>query len=150
MSRGLQLLSMVLPFEDDPTITVDPFVPELGMPEQPGFPGGGAFAGLFMLVLLLGVGMTIWRVSTARRMAREAGMNESDATRMSLLTDNGLEATYVASSIRQAPTPAAAVELAGAGADPADRLRALRSLLEQGLVTQAEYDARRQAILDEV
>lgn len=153
MSRGLQLLSALLPLEDDTFPPLDPFAPELGMPEPAGAPGAGIFAGLFMMVVLVGVGMTIWRVSTARRMAREAGMNESDATTMSLITDNGLEATYLLSTLRQGQTAAPATVVADAGApgtDPADRLRALRSLLEQGLVTQAEYDARRQAILDEV
>jgi len=42
-------------------------------------PGGGAFVALFLLALVIGVAGTIWKVSTARRMAREAGMDTGDA-----------------------------------------------------------------------
>jgi hypothetical protein len=111
--------------------------------------GAGGFAGLFVLAVLAGIGFTVWKVSTARRMARESGMSEGDATAMALLTDDGFEATYLASNLRprpdQAPAPAAAPPAATAAA----RLRALRELLDEGLITQAEYDDRRRAILEE-
>jgi hypothetical protein len=111
---------------------------------------GGVFAFFFVLVVLAGVGFTVWRVSTARRMARDAGMSEGDATAMALLTDNGLEATYVASNLRPRPSEAAPTRLPPpepprAGAD---RLRELQGLLDEGLITQEEYAARRQAVLD--
>lgn len=57
--------------------------------------GGGAPAGfsvLIVLALLAGIAFTVWKVSTARRMARAGGMSEGDATAMALLTDNGFEA----------------------------------------------------------
>jgi hypothetical protein len=115
--------------------------------------GGGAaggFAILFVLVLLAALGTTVWKVSTARRMARDAGMNEGDATAMALLTDNGFEATYLASSLR--PRPSEAASAPGPAPEPpragADRLRELQGLLDEGLITQEEYAARRQAILD--
>src|SRR5690349_9111930 len=41
-----------------------------------GGPGAG-FAGFFVLALIVGIAITVWRVSTARRMARQAGMSES-------------------------------------------------------------------------
>lgn len=46
----------------------------------------GGFAVLFVLALILGVVGTMWKISTARRMARDSGMDESDATAMTLLT----------------------------------------------------------------
>ncbi len=126
------------------------------------FDGGGfadpaagipaAFAAFFFLVVLLGVAGLVWRVSTARRLARSAGMDEGDATAMTLLTDNGLESTYLAANLRP-PVAPAAHPAATAGPpersrSSADRLRELQDLLAAGLVTQEEHDARRRAILD--
>src|SRR5690242_11412172 len=70
---------------------------------------GSGFAMLFVFVLLGGLAFTVWKVSTARRMARDSGMNVGDATAMALLTDNGFESTYLASNLRhqQPPQPAA-------------------------------------------
>jgi hypothetical protein len=42
------------------------------------------------------------------------------------------------------------VPAAASTRDVATRLAELTGLLEQGVVTQAEYDARRQAIIDSV
>lgn len=50
----------------------------------------------------------------------------------------------------QGASPAAA-GAAAAGADPtADKLRRLKGLLDQGLINQEEYDAKRQKLLDEI
>ncbi|WP_028639228.1 SHOCT domain-containing protein [Nocardioides sp. URHA0032] len=104
--------------------------------------GMGGFAVVFVLALLVGVGVTVWKVSTARRMARSSGMDEGDATEMTLLSDDGFEATYLASNLRpQVPAPQPS-------ASTADRLRNLQSLLDQGLITQEEYDTRRRAVID--
>ena len=109
----------------------------------------GAFAFFFVLVAFAAIAMTVWRVSTARRMARDSGMSESDATAMTLLSDDGFEATYLASNLRQPPpapaTPPVAPEPPRASAD---RLRELQGLLDDGLITSDEYAARRSAILD--
>ncbi len=117
-----------------------------------GSPGAGipgAFAFFFVLVAFAAIATTVWRVSTARRMARDSGMSESDATAMTLLSDDGFEATYLASNLRQPPsapaTPPAAPEPPRASAD---RLRELQGLLDDGLITSDEYAARRSAILD--
>jgi hypothetical protein len=110
----------------------------------------GGFGVFFVLVLLLAIGGAVWRVTTARRLARNAGMDEGDATAMTLLTDNGLESTYLAANLRPpaAPAPAPAAAPAEPPRSSADRLRELQDLLTAGLVTQEEYDARRRAILD--
>lgn len=116
-----------------------------------GIPGGFVF--LFFLVAAIGVGITIWKVATAQKLARQSGMDPGLATQMTLLSDDGLGATYLASSLRQptAPTdPAAPTSGTGAGSGAEARLAELRGLLDKGLVTQAEYDERRTAIIDSV
>lgn len=124
---------------------------------DPGFgdPGFGAasagvppvFVALMVLVVAAGIATTLWRLSLARKMAVESGLDPDRATAMTMLSDDGLEATYLASSLRQQATPAspsAAVE----GRSVEERLRELQSLRDQGLVTYDEYDARRRAIID--
>ena len=75
-------------------------------------------------------------------------MSVTDATTMTLLTDDGLEATYLASHLRgQAAPPPVAPSLASS---VADRLRQLTELRDRGLITPEEYDARRTAIIDSV
>lgn len=115
-----------------------------------GMSTGGSSAGfeaLFVLALLGGVGVLVWKVSTARRMARESGMSPGDATAMTLLTDDGFEATYLAANLRDR-TPTAPAPPAGATPTVAERLQQLQALRDQGLVTGEEYDARRAAILE--
>ena len=112
---------------------------------------GGGFVFLLVVGALVAVGLLIWRVTTAQKLARQSGMDPGLATQMTLLSDDGLDATYLASSLRQppaaAPAPAAAPPTP---TTPSARLAELRSLLDGGLVTQAEYDARRKAIIDSV
>ncbi|MDX6233107.1 MAG: hypothetical protein QOH68_2111 [Nocardioidaceae bacterium] len=113
-------------------------------------PGGdsGGLAFLLILGALIGIGVVVWKVSTARRLAAESGMDPGLATQMTLLTDDGLEATYLAANLRghasAAPaTPAEQVT-------PAKRLADLKALLDEGLISQAEYDGQRRAIIDAV
>lgn len=111
--------------------------------EGPGIPGW--FVALGIIFALIGVGTTIFKVSMARDMARRAGMDPDDATAATLLTENGLDATYLAANLqaqhhRAVPAPRTAEA----------RLHELKSLLDQGLVSQAEYDQRRAAILAEI
>ena len=111
----------------------------------------GGFGFLFVLVVIAGIGMTIWQVTAARTMARRSGMDPNEATAMTVLTDDGFEATYLAANLR--PVPAAPQEgaaPAAAPAAPADRLQALQDLKDRGLITEAEYAARRQAIIDAI
>lgn len=114
-----------------------------GLGPGDGGPGAGAAIGVFFLGLVVAVAVLVWKISVARRMARESGMNPDDATVMTVLTDDGFEATYLAANLRQQPTvppaPAASV---------ADRLRELDRLLAEGLITQEERDERRRAVID--
>ncbi len=98
-----------------------------------------------MLALLVGLGVTVYKVSTARSIATRAGMDPDDATKMALLSDDGFEATYLAANLRgrdQTPSVAPAPP-----ATTAARLRELTELLEQGLITDEEFAARRAAII---
>ena len=113
---------------------------------DPGVPG--SFVALFVLALIGGIAFTAWKVSTARRMARDSGMSESDATAMTLLSDEGFEATYLASNLRGQTTPPTTPQ--PGTRSTAERLRELQALLEQGLITPDEYAARRQALIDGV
>lgn len=133
----------------------------------------GEFVGFIVIAIFIGVGVTVWRVSMARDMARRAGLDPNDATAVTLMSDDGLGATYLAASLagnRQPAPPSSGqpatdpghvvADLSGASApadaeatparSSADRLKELQQLKEQGLVTDAEYDARRKAILESI
>jgi Short C-terminal domain len=120
------------------------------------FGGGGGvpagFVAFFVLALVVGAAITLWKVSTARRLAEQSGMDPGVATQMALLTDDGLDATYLAASLRgerpAATAPPAPTE--GPPATASARLEELKGLRERGLVTQDEYDQRRKAIIESV
>lgn len=106
-----------------------------------------AFGAFFVLAVLVGIGVTVWRVSLARDLARRSGMSPGQATAVTLLEDDGLEATYLAANLRgsTAPTPAQPV---APGRTAHERLVELEGLRRDGLLTDTEYQARRQAIVD--
>lgn len=121
--------------------------------------GGGAdgipdvFLAFMVVVVALGIAATVWRVSTARTMARRAGLDEDDAARMAMFTDNGLETTYLASAMRQrdqVPPPPPTEPPTQQRGDVAERLRRLDRLREEELVSTEEWAERRKAILDEL
>lgn len=117
----------------------DPLAPAGGM--------GLAIGMLFAIGVLVSLVVVAWKVSTARRLARSAGMDEGDAVRMALFTDDGIEATYLASSLRDRPAePAQPAPEPVRGA--AARLRELDELRQQGLITEEEHAERRRQILD--
>jgi hypothetical protein len=111
--------------------------------------GGGApgwFIAWAVLVVIVGIAGVVWRVTTAQKIARRSGMDTGLATQMSLLTDDGLDATYLAANLRgtqDTPDPAP-------GRTTADRLEELKGLLDRGLVTQTEYDEHRKALIESV
>jgi hypothetical protein len=113
----------------------------------------GAFGAFFVIALILGGIGTVWKVAKARELARSAGLDEGHAGTMALMSDDGLEATYLAASLRQ-PTP----ESAGRPEQPAtsdqasveERLTELQRLRDQGLVTEEEYAAARTKILGDL
>lgn len=127
-----------LPLTFQPGFEPGPTGMDMGPP--PGFVAFG------VLAVLVAIGTTLWRVSLARRVARDAGLDPGRATELTLLEDHGLEASYLSAHLQARPVteqpPAPAVRSAE------ERLRELRSLLEQGLITPEEHDARRAAVVD--
>lgn len=108
---------------------------------------GGSFIALFVIVGLIGVGVAVWQVSTARTLAKRSGMDPNIATQMALLTDDGLEATYLAANLRQQTSPPAASTPVPPTVSASQRLTELKGLLDANLITQAEFDERRTAII---
>lgn len=111
----------------------------------------GWFVGAFVLMIVVAVGTTIYKMSVAHDIATKSGMDPGDAANMALLDEHGLAATYVLSNLKQpaAETPEAeAPTTDGARRTVEQRLAELDSLRAKGVVTQAEYDERRTAILE--
>ncbi|MDQ1746488.1 MAG: hypothetical protein QOD07_751 [Frankiaceae bacterium] len=123
-------------------------------------PGGGSIPGVFILFFILAIVSGIvtfsWRISTARRIARDAGLDPDDAASAAMLSGrDGLAATYLAASLR--PQPQEPVEAPIGHLDPPSsrrttesRLEELKHLHEQGLITDGDYDRRRAEILSGV
>ncbi len=120
--------------------------PGFGTDMDTGIPGW--FVGLFLLVGVGAVVGAIYRVGMARDMATKAGMDPRRATEMTLLEEQGLTATYLAANLRQQSPPVAAVD--GPERTVEERLAELDALRAKGVVTQAEYDERRAAILGSI
>jgi hypothetical protein len=119
--------------------------------------GGGIPAGFvvfFIFAVMAGIGVTIWRVSMARGIARQAGMDPNQATAVTLLGNEGLDAAYLAANLRSRPANPAEPAKPSVPDSPArtaaDRLGELQRLRDQGLVTTAEYEAQRKAIVGSV
>ena len=109
----------------------------------------GWFIAVFVLVLVLGIGSTIWRISVARKIAEDAGLDPNTATAVTMLSQDGIDAAYLASALRShsagQPPPSAQPPKTAE-----ERLRELQSLKDKGLVTEDEYTARRQEILGSI
>jgi len=106
----------------------------------------GIFWFFFVIVVVIGIGTTIWKINTARDLARRTGMDPDEATAMTVMTQSGLEATYLASSLRNQTPPAAAASERPA----AERLAELATLRDSGAITETEYAERRKAIIESV
>jgi hypothetical protein len=105
------------------------------------------FMALFVLAALAGLAVLVWKVVTARTLATQSGMDPNVATQMVLLTDNGLDATYLAANLRRPAARSAEPAATPPPTPAAQRLGELKGLLDAGLITQAEFDERRAAII---
>jgi hypothetical protein len=113
--------------------------------DNSGFPGAGLFIGIFLIAALIAIGMAVYRVSTARRIAQENGLDPDMATRVAFLNDNAVTATYLASNIKRtqaAPPPAAPVRSVKA------RLVELQQLHDAGDITDEELAEGRKHIIN--
>lgn len=159
---GLGPLALEVPFPDEcvqgdgagPVACVQTdsgWVPQGGgATAGPGADLSGFFGVLFLVVVVLGVVGVVVKVRAARQMAGEAGMDPDRATAMTLLTDDGLEATYLAASLRQAPTAVPVAPVPASGRSTSERLRELDDLRAQGLIDDEEHSAARRAVIDSV
>jgi hypothetical protein len=95
-----------------------------------------------LVVLAGGLGVSWYRVSADRRAARAAGLDPNTATRRALTGKDIPEPDRTPPPRRGPADPSAG--------NAAARLTELRSLLDQGLLSQAEYDERRRAIIDSI
>jgi hypothetical protein len=111
---------------------------------SPGIPGW--FIAIIVIVVLLGIAGTIWRITVTRRMARDSGLDPNTATAVSLLSNDGIDAAYLASTLRQRPHSPEAQQIRSAE----QRLQELKGLLDRNVITQDEYDTRRRSILDSI
>jgi hypothetical protein len=118
-------------------------------------PSPGAMFGLFAVLALVvgGVGL-YWRVSAARRIAEQAGLDPDTAVSTALLNHDGLAATYLAANLGRANLRSdeePAVRSAPLSTNPTERrLTELKRLRDQDLISEDEYADRRKAILDTV
>ena len=111
-----------------------------------GIPSG--FVALMVIGVLVGIGVTVWWLSLARQMATESGMDPGRASMMTLISDDGLDATYLASSLRGTQPTDRPAERPGRSAQ--ERLRELQQLRDEGLITPEEYQRRRTDIVDSI
>lgn len=122
-------------------------------------PGGSSFPGVFVIFFILaivgGIVTFSWRISTARRIARDAGLDPDAAATATMLSRDGLAATYLAASLRPQPTddyvPSGHLDPPSSRQRTTEsRLEELKHLHEQGLITDGDYDRRRAEILSGV
>lgn len=118
-----------------------------------GLPGEGLFIGFGVVIVVLAIGTAMWKVSAARKIATQSGLDPDTASTMALLTNHGLEETYLLANLPklgQPATPAKVDEPAADKASVAARLTELKGLLDGGMITQTEYDERRKGIIADV
>lgn len=113
----------------------------------PGIPGW--FVALFVLFAIAAVGSIVWRISVARKIASDAGLDPKQATAVTLLSNDGVSAAYLASALasrsgNQSVHPSDRPKTAE------ERLRELQNLKDRGLISKDEYEAQRQAILGSI
>ncbi|WGL52784.1 SHOCT domain-containing protein [Nocardioides sp. BP30] len=128
----------------DPNCSVEPgssFDTGIGIPAW--------FVTIALLMVCVGISLAVYRVYTARELARKAGLDQNAAGAMALLDQSGLTAAYLASSMRTPPGTAVPAPTS-APRPAAERLAELQQLKESGAITEDEYAARRQAIIDSV
>jgi hypothetical protein len=107
----------------------------------------GLFIAFFVLTLFIGIAALVWRVSTARRIAEQNGLDVGTATRVALLNDNAVTATYLAGTLRQQRRPAPATATTPVRSVKA-RLAELQQLHESGDITDDEYAEGRKHVIN--
>lgn len=124
----------------------------------------GSFAALFVVFVLLAIGSTVYRVSSARSRARSIGMDPDAATRAVLFNQqpdlalknlelgHRLEQQEARNRASRAPStfaPVSTPEAATTGSAEA-RLEELQRLYQRGLINEDEFADKRAAILNDL
>lgn len=110
----------------------------------------------FVFMFVFGIAMTIWRMRMARNMAARAGLDQDAAGAISMLSPNGLDATYLAASLATRPQyrapypPQYPTAPATQPRTAEQRLLELVELKDKGLITEAEFLQRREQILGSI
>ena len=108
----------------------------------------GGFPVFFLFPFVFAIVAMIVRARTARRMAARAGLNEQDAAVTAMLTNNGLDATYLAANLRAPSAPGGALPPQPAPPRTVEeRLAELDRLRHEGLITAEEYSSQRKTIV---
>jgi hypothetical protein len=113
----------------------------------PGIPG--VFIAFFVVIVVLGIASTVWRISVSRRIARDAGLDPDTAAAVTMLSNDGIDAAYLASTLSRSSRPQSQ-QATPAQRTVEQRLQELQALQAKGLITQTEYDARRREVLDSI
>jgi hypothetical protein len=113
----------------------------------PGIPGW--FIAIAVLMVIVGIGSFIWRISVARKLAEDAGLDPNTATSVAMLSKDGVDAAYLASTLasRSRAQPPHTTQAAKTAEQ---RLQELHALRDKGLVSNDEYEAQRQKILGSI
>mgnify|MGYP003336723236 CR=1 FL=1 len=102
---------------------------------------------LILLTAIAVVSMWVSRIVLARRIARDSGQDPRRAGALTMLDDDGLSATYLASRM----PPGQPTRPPGGGADDRrptiERLRELDALLAEGAISTDEHERTRDRIL---
>ena len=93
----------------------------------------GVFVFIFIVVFIVSIGTAIFKFSKTRQMALEKGASQNEATAVALSGDIGTAAAYVKPPEAQRPAT--------------ERVREVRELQAQGLITEAQADQRVAEIL---
>jgi hypothetical protein len=97
VGMAILLLEGIGPAYAQPPLPNDPNGVDQGIPS--------GFIVLFVLAIVVGIGVTIWKVSTAQTLAKRSGMDPDLAAQMTLLTDDGLDATLPPASASKRRRP---------------------------------------------
>jgi hypothetical protein len=113
----------------------------------------GWFIGVVVLMIVISIGTWLYRISVARSIAENAGLDPDQAARVAMLSKDGVDAAYVASALAQRSAPPAR-PVAPPPTVPSksveQRLLELQGLRERGLISDEEFQAQRQKILGSI
>ncbi len=125
----------------------DPIMPNPILPDQDELVTSG-FSSLFGLMIVVGIGLSVWRFAATRNMAKRRGASDADATTVALF--GGETGTAVAYAVKDARPAEATEPERQSPADVEERIRSVRELESKGLITTEQAASRVEEILRDV